>query len=63
VVADALAREMVAGTGGLHAALMAVDLDRPLAAGPFAGLSVRDGLERMLEHQQAHLEELEAGLS
>jgi hypothetical protein len=59
---DALTQEMVAGASGLHAALMDVDLDRPLAAGAFAGLSVRDGLERMLEHQQAHLEELEAGL-
>jgi pimeloyl-ACP methyl ester carboxylesterase len=57
-----LADEMRLGAEAIHAALMGVDLARTAGAGNFAGLPVQEAMERMLDHQRGHLEELRAGL-
>ncbi|MBJ7597840.1 MAG: hypothetical protein DLM67_12370 [Candidatus Nephthysia bennettiae] len=59
---DSPKEDMVAelrdGARSLHAALMTVDLEQPVAVGPYAGRPVDDALRRMAAHQRAHLEEL-----
>jgi pimeloyl-ACP methyl ester carboxylesterase len=58
-----LVSEMRRGAVGLQAALMDVDLEQVVAAGSFAGLPVRDAMQRMVEHQRVHLEELRRTLA
>jgi hypothetical protein len=55
-----LADEMRRGAEQIHAALLAADLDTTTAAGTFAGAPLGDAMERMLDHQRAHLAELRA---
>jgi pimeloyl-ACP methyl ester carboxylesterase len=57
-----LRSELQKGSVALHAALMEVDLERPVPIGPFAGRPVREVMERMAAHQHAHLEELQRAL-
>ena len=57
-----LADEMRLGAEQLHAALLRADLGRPAGAGNFAGVPIGEALERMLDHQRAHLAELRAAL-
>jgi pimeloyl-ACP methyl ester carboxylesterase len=58
-----LADEMRRGAEQIHAALLAADLDAPARAGTYAGLPLRDAMERMLEHQRDHLAELRNALA
>jgi pimeloyl-ACP methyl ester carboxylesterase len=60
---EELMAEMAAGAETLFAALMEVELDRPAAAGPFAGRTVREAMVRMLQHQRTHLDELRQALT
>jgi len=57
-----LADEMRRGAEQAHAALMQADLAAEASAGAFAGLPLADAMERMLDHQRAHLAELESAL-
>jgi pimeloyl-ACP methyl ester carboxylesterase len=56
---DQLIEEMREGSRQLQAALTDADLERPTAIGPHAGQPLRAALGRMLQHQRAHLAELE----
>jgi pimeloyl-ACP methyl ester carboxylesterase len=58
-----LADEMRRGAEQAHAALMGAGLDVPTAVGTFAGLPLRDAMERMLAHQRGHLGELQAAMA
>lgn len=58
-----LADEMLRGTEQLQAALMDADLAGETAIGRQAGLSRREAMERMLDHQRGHLAELAAVIS
>jgi pimeloyl-ACP methyl ester carboxylesterase len=60
---DDLMGELREGAGSLHAALMTVDLEAPVAVGPYAGRPVGDALKRMAAHQRGHLVELREALS
>jgi pimeloyl-ACP methyl ester carboxylesterase len=57
-----LADEMRRGAEDIHAALLAADLAAPTGAGNFAGRPISEAMERMLEHQRAHLAELSTAL-
>lgn len=58
-----LSEEMRRGAEQAQAALMAVDLEVTTGLGTFAGLPLRDAMERMLDHQRRHLAELRAALA
>jgi pimeloyl-ACP methyl ester carboxylesterase len=57
-----LADEMRRGAEQIHAALFAADLGNTAQAGTFAGLPLGVAMERMLDHQRAHLAELRTAL-
>lgn len=57
-----LAEEMRSGAQKLHDVLMATDLDRPVATGPYAGQPVHEVMATMLRHQRGHLAEVRAAL-
>jgi len=57
-----LADEMRLGAEQIHAALHSADLAATAAAGSFAGLPLREAMERMLDHQRDHLAELRRAL-
>jgi hypothetical protein len=57
-----LADEMRRGAELIHAALISADLSRPAQAGTYAGLSLGEAMERMLDHQRGHLAELRTAL-
>jgi pimeloyl-ACP methyl ester carboxylesterase len=58
-----LADEMRRGAEQVHAELMSADLGEPARAGSFAGLELREAMERMLDHQREHLAELRSALA
>ena len=58
-----LADEMRRGSEQIQAALMAADLAGETRAGSFAGLSLRDAMDGMLEHQRHHVTELRSALA
>jgi pimeloyl-ACP methyl ester carboxylesterase len=58
-----LLTELQRGGAALHAALMAVDLDRPVAIGPYGGRPVTEVMELMAAHQRTHLAELQRTLT
>ena len=54
--------EFDAGTTRLIEALAGVELDKPVAIGPYAGRSLGETMAKMLEHQRQHLEDLRQAL-
>lgn len=57
-----LLNEFDTGTTRLVEALSDIDLTRPVSAGAYAGLPVREAMTHMLEHQRHHLDDLRAAL-
>jgi hypothetical protein len=58
-----LLEELRRGAGALHAALMGVDLDKPVSIGTYTGRPVREALRLMADHQRGHLDELREALA
>lgn len=58
-----LVLELESGTDRLVAQLAELPLDQPITIGPYAGLSLRDAMLEMLEHQRHHLADLERALA
>jgi pimeloyl-ACP methyl ester carboxylesterase len=60
---EELVGELHKGAVALHAALMRVELARPVTVGTFAGLPAGEAMRRMVAHQRGHLEELKEALA
>ncbi|HMH56146.1 MAG TPA: maleylpyruvate isomerase N-terminal domain-containing protein [Gemmatimonadales bacterium] len=55
--------EYDAGTTRLVTVLTDVTLDTPVTIGPYAGVSLGEAMEKMLEHQRHHLSDLQGALT
>jgi pimeloyl-ACP methyl ester carboxylesterase len=60
---EELLLELQRGGSTLHAALMGVDLGRPVAVGRYSGRPVTEVMELMASHQRTHLAELKTALN
>jgi uncharacterized protein (TIGR03083 family) len=64
--ADKESQELIdeydAGTTRLVAVLSDLTLDTPVTIGPYAGVSLGEAMEEMLEHQRHHLSDLQGAL-
>jgi len=65
--ADKESQELIdeydAGTTRLVAVLSDLTFDTPVTIGPYAGVSLGEAMEEMLEHQRHHLSDLQGALA